>query len=103
MACTQGLFYVVLGKKVALARRAARLKQNQLAEHVGLSRTSITNIESGRQPVQVHLLVELAGVLGVDLASLLPTPNELRDDYLSSGLDVETQQWVARVMASGGD
>jgi transcriptional regulator with XRE-family HTH domain len=67
-----GEFYSTLGARICEARKAARLTQEQVADQVGLARTSITNIEKGRQPVQVHLLVELAHVLRTPLMRLVP-------------------------------
>jgi transcriptional regulator with XRE-family HTH domain len=32
----------------------------------------VTNIEAGRQPVQLHTIYRIAEILGVELASLLP-------------------------------
>lgn len=93
MAVTQGSFYADLGENIARARRAARMTQDQLALRVGLSRTSITNIERGRQPVQVHLLATLADILGVTFAELIPS----NDSPLN--LDADRQQWVASVIA----
>lgn len=64
--------YSRIGHRIRQARRARSLTQAQLAERVGLQRTSITNIESGVQHVQVHVLFELANAVGVKVADLLP-------------------------------
>jgi transcriptional regulator with XRE-family HTH domain len=37
-----------------------------------LSRTSITNIERGRQPVQLHTLYKIAALFDVEPTALLP-------------------------------
>jgi transcriptional regulator with XRE-family HTH domain len=67
----QGAFYVALGARLSDARRRARITQDQLARAIGLSRTSITNIEKGRQPVQVHLLLRIAVAIGLPAVRLL--------------------------------
>ena len=46
------------------------------AEEVGLTRTSIVNIEQGRQKVMIHTLYQLADVFGVPVTSLLPAFDE---------------------------
>jgi transcriptional regulator with XRE-family HTH domain len=48
------------------------MSQAALAKAVGLSRTSITNIEQGRQPVNIHTLYAMADILGVEVGDLLP-------------------------------
>lgn len=48
------------------------MTQEELGRQVGLTRTSITNIERGRQRVQVHTLYAIAGALRVQPAELLP-------------------------------
>ncbi|OFZ79441.1 MAG: hypothetical protein A2583_03075 [Bdellovibrionales bacterium RIFOXYD1_FULL_53_11] len=87
MAAPQGKFYEELGNRVTTAREKKGLSQQKLAELLGLSRTSITNIEKGRQPVDVHILVGIANTLGIALLKLIP------DDSLfkkaPSSLDIE--------------
>jgi transcriptional regulator with XRE-family HTH domain len=52
------------------------MSQEAFAKAVGLSRTSITNIERGRQPISLHTLYFMADILGVEPADLLPpAPN----------------------------
>jgi transcriptional regulator with XRE-family HTH domain len=48
------------------------LSQEVLANAVGLTRTSITNIEHGRQPIQLHTLYLMANFLGIQTTDLLP-------------------------------
>ena len=48
------------------------MTQEAFAKAVGLSRTSITNIESGRQPVSLHTLYAMADILAVEIGDLLP-------------------------------
>jgi transcriptional regulator with XRE-family HTH domain len=67
-------FYRSFGRILAQRRSEANLSQAALAKAVGLSRTSITNIECGRQPVNLHTLYVMAGVLRRDLNDLLPPP-----------------------------
>jgi transcriptional regulator with XRE-family HTH domain len=54
-------------------RLAAGLSQKSFAKAVGLSRTSVTNIESGRQPVSLPSLYVMADVLQIEVSELLPS------------------------------
>lgn len=66
-------------KEVGRLVRAHRIKQNlsqmDLARRVGHTRTSITNIEAGRQRLPLDLLFNFANVLGLEVRELLP-PND---------------------------
>lgn len=68
--------YIVLGDRIRARREKLGLTQQELAEAVGLSRTSVTNIERGRQAVLVHQLAIFAKALGVRTASLIPNDDE---------------------------
>jgi len=48
------------------------LTQDGLAKLVGLTRTSITNLEQGRQKCLLHTLSEIAAALQVEPAALIP-------------------------------
>lgn len=66
--------YRSFGQILAQKRSEANLSQAALAKAIGLSRTSITNIECGRQPVNLHTLYAMADVLRRDVNDLLPPP-----------------------------
>jgi transcriptional regulator with XRE-family HTH domain len=72
MASPKGPFYEQLGRQIAAFRRERRLSQSRLAAAVQLTRTSITNIEKGRQIVAAHTLVQLAQTLGTSVTDLIP-------------------------------
>ncbi len=64
--------YAYLGAKVRGTREASRLTQVDLARRVGLSRSSVANIEAGRQAVYLHQAIILAAALGLPLSDLIP-------------------------------
>ena len=66
------------------------MTQDELASIVGLSRSSIANIERGQQHAPVHVLLWLAEALGVDVGTLLPTHDELVA-LTAAGRDVKKQ------------
>jgi transcriptional regulator with XRE-family HTH domain len=70
--------YGHIGRAIARARRDSGLSQTELATAIGLSRTSISNIEKGRQKMLAHTLVDIAEALSVAIGSLLPDAQLLR-------------------------
>ena len=57
--------------------RAGRLTQQALANKAMLTRTSIINIEKGRQQILLHTLVDITRALGVSVTDLLPLGDNL--------------------------
>jgi transcriptional regulator with XRE-family HTH domain len=78
------LLYRLVGDRIQRARFENRKSQRVLAEELGMSRTSMVNIEKGRQHTSLHVLWQIAERLNVEAASLLPT----RRDYLASNRPV---------------
>jgi transcriptional regulator with XRE-family HTH domain len=66
--------YRAFGNLVRLSREQRRdpLSQEKLGGLVGLSRTSITNIEKGRHHIALHQLLAFARALKVQPEALLP-------------------------------
>lgn len=64
--------YRVFGSRLRELRERRSVTQEELARRVELSRTSITNIERGRQRVMLHQVVELAEALEAKPEELMP-------------------------------
>lgn len=64
--------YRALGESIRRHREAAGLRQEDLGAKIGLSRTSIVNIEAGRQGVSLHVVLAIARALRVDSFFLIP-------------------------------
>lgn len=62
------------GAGLRRVREEVGLTQEELASRAGLSRTSVVNIEHGRQGVSLATLYDLARALDAAPASLLPSP-----------------------------
>ena len=72
--------YKEIGLRVRQARIAANMTQSGLAAAIRLNRTSITNIERGRQKLLVHTLIEIGRALRVPTEALLvTTSNDIKD------------------------
>jgi DNA-binding XRE family transcriptional regulator len=92
------LFYEEMGRRIreARRRRTPALTQDGLAKLVGLTRTSITNLEHGRQKCLLHTLSEIAAVLQVEPASLIPSSKAQLTD-LNQALkhrDQSEKKWI---------
>jgi|SRR5579864_1646693 len=103
MASPKGPFYREFGKKLSEARQAAKITQAALAQSVGLSRTSIVNIEKGRQPVPIDLAIRMATSLGTGIVDLLPESNPISsmEDIASElkRISPDARPWVERVIS----
>lgn len=75
--------YAALGSRIRELRESEdgrkRMTQAELAQQVGLERTSITNIEKGSQKVPLHVLYRLCEVLKVDVLSVLPKLSDVQE------------------------
>ena len=95
------------GHDLQRLRRQRKLSQADLARLIDpngdrLSRSSIANIENGKQRVALHLFLDLAKALKVDPKDLLPdqpadVPNIVGR---AQNLTQPEQDWLARIVAN---
>jgi transcriptional regulator with XRE-family HTH domain len=76
----QDKFYLELGRRIRNVRLHFNLTQEQLADLVSLSRTSITNIEKGKQKILAHTLVDLTEKLRVPIDKLIPLSIQMSEN-----------------------
>jgi transcriptional regulator with XRE-family HTH domain len=96
-------FYSELGRRVRRAREELGLTQEALASLVSLTRTSITNIEKGRQKILTHTLMDLAIALQTTCASLLPeqdVPDGKPIEQWLKGRSSKERAWAKSALAS---
>lgn len=84
--------YKVLGERIRAQREGVtgsrrKMTQAELAQEVGLERTSITNIERGNQKVPLHVLYRICAVLQVSVEAVLPSLSQITPATQSSSLD----------------
>lgn len=79
--------YSMLGRLIGQARSERGVTQEVLAVQVGLTRSSITNIEAGRQRIQLHVFLEIAAALDVPPEQLLPRLSHSRPEDFMADLD----------------
>ncbi|HET7673856.1 MAG TPA: helix-turn-helix transcriptional regulator [Candidatus Saccharimonadales bacterium] len=80
-------------RQIKEARRSRKLSQQAVADATGLTRTSISNIENGRQALSLELFCKLADTLNISPVTLLEelirrdnspsvTKNDVEDDRI---------------------
>lgn len=91
MADSTGL-YNAIGRKIRTARERLepKLSQAKLAKRLGISRVSVVNIEAGRQHAPVSLLWQIAEIVEIELALLIPRRSELHGSPGPVQLDQKT-------------
>lgn len=75
-----------LGEKIRLARVTKGLSQQNIADELGLTVASYSNIERGVTDITVTRLYEISNVLGVSISEFIPElsttmANETPGDY----------------------
>jgi len=72
------------------------MSQAGLAAAVGLTRTSISNVEKGRQKLLLHTFFEVAETLEVDPARLLPSSKKRKEGEIPEleGLGPQARAFV---------
>jgi transcriptional regulator with XRE-family HTH domain len=103
--------YQLVGQKISELRKLHEDSQQELAEKIQISRSSISNIEAGRQAISLHLIFEIANVYGADFTTLIPSmsevfqssqlSNDLVVDFLNkSEVSVHTKQQILELVYS---
>jgi transcriptional regulator with XRE-family HTH domain len=64
--------YLKIGEKIKFIRKKKSLKQEDLSHKIGLKRSSIAQIEAGKQAVSIHALYRIGEVLNTNIFDLLP-------------------------------
>mgnify|MGYP000662715749 CR=1 FL=1 len=64
-------FYQTLGDIISRVRGQKGMTQAELAQHLGMSRASIVNIEKGRQRPALHIIWEIARLCELNPTELL--------------------------------
>jgi len=84
-------FYIDLGRRILDMRRKRGITQEKLGSLLDppSTRASIANIETGKQRVLAHTLVQLAQALQIEvmeLLNILPAPTEVRGAIVAKEL-----------------
>ncbi len=101
--------YREFGRRLRSARLEADLTQREVAQRVGLQRTSITNIERGTQHISLHQLFQLASAVGVTPEELLPDQAAALEELVPARAlkdlraDEEGLDFAVRVLRNNAD
>ena len=83
-------FYQQVGELIKSHRIRSDKSHENLANYLGLSRSSIINIENGRQNILLHSLVGVADFLSIPITELIPlkqTTNRSIDEDVKSKIN----------------
>lgn len=72
--------YTIVGSKIQEIRKEKGISQMELAEILGLSRTSISNIENGRHPIFLHHIYTMAENFNIPLETILPPVSNVQNE-----------------------
>lgn len=64
--------YSEIGRRIKAEREALGFSQLDLAQEIGMLRTSVANIEAGKQRLPIHVLYAIATALAIPVSDLLP-------------------------------
>jgi len=88
----------LVGGRLKLRRGKEGITQIILAQRVGLSRTSIANIEAGHQSPPLGVLYQICKVLRIEPREIIPTFDELGESPREFA-----KSFVDRIENLGGD
>ncbi len=78
---------MTMGERIRRRRQELRLSQQELADRVGISRPTISQLESGAQPtMNTNTAKALARALGVGVDYLIGTWEELEGELQPAAL-----------------
>jgi transcriptional regulator with XRE-family HTH domain len=96
--------YKQLGFRVATRRKELKLKQEEVAKLIGLSRASLANLETGRQKILLHHVYKLAAALELrSILDLIPStlveiePVNFAGDAVSERQKTKLEDFVRRI------
>jgi len=84
--------YLLLGERIRTLRINKNLSQEELSKNISeLGRTSISNIEKGKQAPSLSTIYKIFNALGSEVHFNLPTFNEIEEKASSSNNKFEKE------------
>lgn len=78
----------ILGKNLKTLREANCFTQNQVAEYLGIQRSTYSNYESGDREAPLEVLEKAASLFGCDLSVLYEEDKNIVEDMLVTAFRV---------------
>ena len=94
--------HTALGKKIREKRQSSGLTQAELAARIEVSRSSLTNMELGRQRLLIDQLYKMADVLNTNPQDLLPSRAEIISasrESVDEPIPASVQRFADRIRA----
>lgn len=98
--------FALIGERVRHYRRrqSPEMNQERLGKLLGLTRTSITNIESGKQKITIDTLFKICEMFSVEVSELVPKLSDVVDapakQVVVGGQSVDVPAKAAGVIAN---
>jgi transcriptional regulator with XRE-family HTH domain len=88
MIVDQDLLYHGIGERLKQRRLELQMTQAQVAEAAGVLRTTVANLETGRQRAPLIVLYQLCSALGLETTAVLPRNSDVvRPSVVSVDID----------------
>jgi transcriptional regulator with XRE-family HTH domain len=94
MSNTMDILYQDIGQRIKEARESKGLTQQDLADKIELTRSSVANIELGRQRIQIHVLYDFAKALDIPPFDLLPPKSVSSEASEQHEVDQEAESFL---------
>jgi transcriptional regulator with XRE-family HTH domain len=85
--------YRIIGNRISELRKFKNDNQQDLAKKIGLKRSTISNIELGRQQITLEVLYRICQVYDTEIYSLLPQVN-----IVASKVSLELENSYSKVL-----
>lgn len=90
----------MLGERIKLLRKEQSITQDQLAEYINVSRSSVNGYENDGVEPSLNVLVKIADRFDVSLDYLLERTEE---KYNVNVLDIDTKEFLLKVIELAND
>ena len=81
-------YQAVLGRLIAQKRQEKQMDQGEMADAVGVSRSTWSRIEAGESALNMDQLAKAANKLGLSLGALMVEADEIADELRKQDVEV---------------
>lgn len=95
----------MINRALKIIRQYHKMKQTELSEKLGISKSYLSEIESGKKPISYNLLEKYSAIFNIETSSLvffsesLIHKNKLSEKFRSAfaGKIIKIMEWVIEV------